>query len=104
MKKFFLALPFSLFVCCFIPFKNANGQFLKKIKNEVKNRAENNIIHKAGNATDRANDKKQKEEATAVNAEKPKTDENLSKNTAGTKTADYKNYDFVPGDKIIFEP
>jgi outer membrane protein OmpA-like peptidoglycan-associated protein len=113
MKKFFLALPFSLFICCFIPFKNLNGQFLKKIKNEVKNRAENNIIHKAGNATDRAidnavngtsNDKTQKEETTAVNAEEPKTDENLSKKTTTAKVADYKNYDFVPGDKIIFEP
>ena len=112
MKKFFIVLPFSLFICCFIPFKNANGQFLKKIKNEVKNRAENNIIRKAGNTTDRvidnaangtANDKKQKEETTAVNDEKPKKDENLTKNTPVAKVADYKNYDFVPGDKIIFE-
>ncbi len=113
MKKFFLALPLSLFICCFIPIKNVNGQFLKKIKNEVKSRAENNIIRKVGNATDRAvdntvngtsNDKKQKEEATAVNAEKPGKDENLSKNTAAAKVADYKSYDFVPGDKIIFQP
>ena len=90
----------------------SNAQLLKKIKDEVKNRAENKIVNKAGDATDKVIDN------TADAATKGKQNNNTAANdelkynrtsqppteNKPKSTADYKNYDFVPGDKIIFQP
>lgn len=88
-------------------FQNAQAQIFKKIKDEVKNRTERKVISKVGNATDNAIDKVTeggKEEQSDV----PETNENSSTNKAGKNKLpsmnNYKSYDFVPGDKIIFEP
>ena len=96
----------------FILFSNlTHAQLWKKIKNEVKSRAENNVVNKAGNATDKAIDNSV-DAATSGKTDNASSNENDEKENAqanGTKQASasinsYKNYDFVPGDKIIFQP
>jgi outer membrane protein OmpA-like peptidoglycan-associated protein len=101
-------------VFCFtflLSFQNSNAQLWKKIKNEVKNRAENNVVNRAGNATDKAIDNT----ADAAKGNKSVADnsknqnisdaEDPANNTAKKVTVtNYKNYDFVAGDKIIFQP
>jgi outer membrane protein OmpA-like peptidoglycan-associated protein len=113
MKKFFICLPAFFCLVFLFSFKNTEAQFLKKLKNEVKSRAENKIINKAGNAIDRAIDntvdaatqKKSSNETVAVNTQNTSNDANVAENkNSKPAVAAYKNYDFVPGDKIIFEP
>lgn len=107
MKKFpFLpaALTVVLLLLCF---ENTDAQLWKKIKSEVRSRAENNIVNKIGNATDKAID-------NTADATKGKNNKNENASTGASvsenarvnsvSTTDYKNYDFVPGDKIIFQP
>ena len=50
---FYAFIPTLIFIFCF---QTSEGQFLKRLKNEVKSRAENKIINKAGNVTDKAID------------------------------------------------
>ena len=94
-----------------LAFQNTNAQLWKKIKNEVQARAENKVVNKAGNATDNTIDNT----ADAVKGSGNKSSSNANTNentTASTKESkakpasmnSYKNYDFVPGDKIIFQP
>jgi outer membrane protein OmpA-like peptidoglycan-associated protein len=113
MKKFFICLPPVFCFLLLFSFENTEAQFLKKLKNEVKSRAENNIINKAGNATDRAIDntadaatqKKNTNETVDTNTQNPSNDTNVAENKNPKPTVvTYKNYDFVPGDKIIFQP
>ena len=113
MKKIFICLPAFFCLVFLFSFKNTEAQFFKKLKNAVKHRAENKIINKAGNATDRAIDntvdaatqKKSSNETVAVNTQNTSNDANVAENkNSKPAVAAYKNYDFVPGDKIIFEP
>lgn len=113
MKKKCNLLPAILFLFLLGSFENTHAQFLKKLKNEVKSRAENKVLNKAGNATDRTIDKT----ADAATQKKSSNDPDVTDtqnlpgdanaavitNSKPTITA-YKNYDFVPGDKIIFQP
>lgn len=105
---FYGFIPTLILLFCF---QTSEGQLLKRLKNEVKNRAENKIINKAGNATDKAidntvdaaNEKKTKgaNSSTAGAGDSPEEETAIAK-PATMKS--YKNYDFVPGDKIIFQP
>src|SRR5690606_35539293 len=82
---------------------------------EVKNRAENKVVNKAGNATDKAIDKADQKASNAVKGSKNNSsadsnspDDDIAgatspKTKAKVKT-NYASYDFVPGDKIIFQP
>lgn len=108
-----------LFVVAFVifftslNFNSAKGQLLNRIKKEVKNRAENKIVNKAGNATDNAIDNAAKgnsngntstnRAATVSNNPAPQQEPEIAKAIAPTVT-NYASYDFVPGDKIIFQP
>lgn len=113
MKAFVISLPTTFCFMLLFSFQNSHAQLLKKIKNEVKSRTENKIINKAGNTTDKAIDnttdaatgKKGSNESVAVNAQSTSNDAKVTevKNSKPTMNS-YKNYDFVPGDKIIFEP
>jgi Outer membrane protein and related peptidoglycan-associated (lipo)proteins len=109
-----------LALCCF----TVDAQFLKRVKDEVKQRAENRGVDKAGQATDsvldaaeedlRGNNKENQEEEPEADV-KPKAAEKKAGDNS-VKAADtsvdevkpqntfaaFKNYDFVPGDKIIF--
>ena len=90
-----------MLLCCI----DTQAQLLKRLKDEVKGRAERKTINKAGDIVDGAIDK-------TVSGVGKKTDKNASNENsedaeteAGkTSITDYKNYDFVPGDKILFEP
>lgn len=100
---------------------SADAQLLKRIRDEVKNRAENKVVREAGDATEKAMDKA-KDEATGTTRQKDGQEKDPSANdakagqgatssqpaAAGTHdqatAASYRNYDFVPGDRIIFQP
>lgn len=108
----------SYVVLCFLfffSFQTTEAQLWKKIKNEVKNRAENNVVNKAGNATDKAIDNTADAAKGSQSDNRPVANDDINNNTSGASGASgsnkekpsvnsYKNYDFVPGDKIIFEP
>jgi outer membrane protein OmpA-like peptidoglycan-associated protein len=106
-KSFFLfSAMFSFF--CFLMIGNTDAQVWKKIKNEVKSRTENKIVNKIGNATDKAIDKtidgdKTAQESGSQDASTEKSADVAMKSSKPGVTS-YKNYDFVQGDKIIFEP
>lgn len=94
--------------------KPAEAQLLNKIKNEVKSRAENKIVREAGNATESSLDNAKNKATGAVKGNDPTeaatTSEqngpttNASNNNNKQASANYTSYDFVPGDKIIFQP
>ena len=111
MKKSTSFICVSLLSFLFLfSFQNANAQLWKKIKNEVKSRAENNVVNKAGNATDKAIDNTA--DATKENKNtNGSSNDDATDNTGSAAVKEkapsintYKNYDFVPGDKIIFQP
>lgn len=96
-----------LFVC-----QSSQGQILKKLKEKVKQTAADRVINDVGNATEKAIDKT--EDAAKKGTKKSRNgasgDEGSNKDdatTSGTSSTPsiklYKNYDFVPGDTILFE-
>ncbi|MGN6193334.1 MAG: OmpA family protein [Ginsengibacter sp.] len=100
-------IPTLFFLFCF---QTSQSQLLKRLKDEVKNRAENKVINKAGNATDKAIDKtveaasgKNKDANVGVAAGDDSPKEETAKAKPASMTT-YRNYDFVAGDKIIFQP
>ena len=109
-KSFLIPATFFSFVLL-LSFQNSSAQLWKKIKNEVKSRAENNIVNRAGNATDKAIDKTV--DATKGSPSVPGSVENKSTSSPEEPVTNsakksvvtsYKSYDFVAGDKIIFQP
>jgi outer membrane protein OmpA-like peptidoglycan-associated protein len=108
----------TCFICicafCFtllLSFQNANAQLWKKIKNEVKSRAESNVVNRAGNATDKAIDNtvdatkgNKPASGNVENANSSSTEQAVDNTEKKASVANYKNYDFVAGDKIIFQP
>lgn len=83
----------------------AESQIWKRVKNRVKQTVEDRTVNKSGDATNQALDQigqagKTPANSTAASGEN--TESGRSKKTVEIK--DYKNYDFVPGDKIIFQP
>lgn len=103
----------GLFCICyfFTGTPQLQAQLLNRIKNEVKNRATNNVIRRAGNATDKAIDQAAQGAGGNVNGNQstgnsPVSEEKKAPATGTKATAitNYKSYDFVPGDKIIFQP
>lgn len=102
---------------CFVALP-AEAQLLRRIKDEVKNRAENKVVRDAGNATESAMDRTMdkaagavkgdgKEETAAEGRGVPEEMEaaDAEKGVPSVSMVDeYQNYDFVPGDRIIFQP
>ncbi|WP_344981270.1 hypothetical protein [Compostibacter hankyongensis] len=98
--------------------QHADAQLWKRIKNEVKDRVERQAVNTSGNAADAAVDKVKKGAAEAVKGEEaqaPQTqrdapppasarEDAAAPSVAPAPMADYHNYDFVPGDRIIFQP
>lgn len=107
-------LSMALFSATTIMTQTAEAQLLNKIKNEVKNRAENKIVREAGNATESSMDKAKDQASKAVKGNNNATEnaaidnspksQPLAANKSKPIQEDYKSYDFVAGDKIIFEP
>ncbi|MGG9961552.1 OmpA family protein [Ferruginibacter sp. SUN106] len=108
MKKLFTVL-LALFTISF----TTQSQVIKKISSKVKNKASQRADQKVDNAIDKGLDKT--EAATKTTAKKVGTDPG-SATTANSSSAAkidttftpvaftaYNNYDFVPGEKILFE-
>lgn len=102
------------FLFCFTIFMSpAEGQILKRVKERAEQTASDKIVNKAGDATEKTMDKA--EQSAKKGSKKPKnTDEDgiiiltgkeESKNASTSSSPslqNFKNYDFVPGDKIIY--
>ena len=111
MKNIILSLVF----CTIAGSYHSDAQLLKRIKDRVKNTASDHIVNDAGNATDKAIDKT---ENAAGNTSKGDNNSSPGDNNSNTSSADnssnstgsasapslhsYQNYDFVPGDTVLF--
>ncbi len=97
-----------VFVC-----QSSQAQFFKRLKDKITQTAADHVTNDAGNATDKTIDKT---EGAATKGGKSSSSNNSSNSSsdksssAGSGNASappsiktYKNYDFVPGDKIIFQ-
>jgi|GEM_PF-6544656 len=111
MKRFKFLLRAILAIFSITLFStHVDAQLLKRIKEEVKSRAENKAVREVGNATEKTMDKAKDEAIGATKGGKGKNasiEADHSENTqakSNTAKSDYKSYDFVPGDKIIFQP
>lgn len=92
------------------------AQILDRIKDRVKSTAEDHVVNDAGNATDKAIDKAEEKAGKAAKkkgnkgdadqgakGEKEKTGGASGDAQAGTASFhSYQNYDFVPGDTVVF--
>ncbi|MBS1729788.1 MAG: OmpA family protein [Bacteroidetes bacterium] len=88
MKKFLIALMFCTGFGCL----HVHAQLIKKIKDKIKNATTDQVVNDAGNATN-----------TTVNQTDNNSLNSISSNGKDTPTIQsYQNYDFVPGDTILF--
>jgi OmpA-OmpF porin, OOP family len=117
MKKIILlqVVFFALLMTVF-SLEPCNAQIWKKISQKVKETASNHVVNDAGNATDKTIDKA--EHPNVSNGNNSNSNQNSSSNNNSASVSDnsssdnsssaaptiesYKNYDFVPGDSIIF--
>lgn len=117
MKQSIFILTYLFSICLLLTsLPTANAQLLNRIKNEVKNRAATRAVSESGNATDKTVDKTKKGIVNIIKGNGDHSDEHQNQVTHKNEhdnvvneeprvaIADYKSYDFVPGDKIIFEP
>lgn len=104
-KVFATAVCFSACIAVNIP--NSQSQVLKRIKEKVTQTTEDRIVNKVGDATDKTLDKseeaaKKKKAEKKVGVEENSVSDPKEKSDAPAKLEDFKNYDFVPGDKLIY--
>ena len=107
MKTKINPLNFGLCLLLFVGFaQGSQAQFLKKLKNAVQGAAEGHVTNDASNATDAAIDKA---EHPGENNKNGNSSEGSSGNTAAAPGSSsepsiksYQNYDFVPGDTVLF--
>ncbi len=104
MKKLFAILLLSPAFCL-----TANSQLLKKLGDKVKDKTEQRADQKVDRAIDKGLDKAE-ESSKKKEAGTDEPNQKEQKTTAVADTPDaapvmkvYANYDFVPGDKILFE-
>jgi len=107
MKKSFC---YAVITACFLlVFESSQAQLWKKVKDEVKGRVEKRVVDKSGDVAEAAMDEAE-QAANGIGKEKDSASSSSTANNDVAKggnpsaAADYKNYDFVAGDKIIFEP
>lgn len=117
MKKI-LSLSFPTFLLVFFYFtQSGQAQFLKRLREKVKQTAEGHVTNDAGNATNKAIDKTENSVKNGAQSSSSNNSSNSSSNAASVSNSSagqgnssaqlsiktYKNYDFVPGDTIIFQ-
>lgn len=107
MKKLFC---YAVTTASFLfAFESGQAQLWKKVKDEVKGRAEKRAVDRSGDVADAAMDEAE-QAASGIGKEKDSghnsssSNNNADRATGSFSAADYRNYDFVAGDKIIFEP
>ncbi len=90
----------------------ANGQIFKKLKDKIKDKTNQRVDEKTDEAIDKGLDKtedatKKKSNSTSGTGSDSKTEKNTTNNSNDTSAPaslkTYQNYDFVPGDTVIFE-
>lgn len=90
---------------------NAEAQVLNRVRDRIKQTAEDRALDEAGEATDRAiddaldgtKDQKEKTDNNGSATENAPAPDNSHSNTSAPGIQSYANYDFVPGDEIIFQ-
>lgn len=107
--KFLLMVVSLIFVCQY-----SQGQLLKKLKEKVKQTAEDHVTNDVGNATDKSIDNAERKagKATKGNGKSSSSDNSSSGSSASSGAGaavagppsikSYQNYDFVPGDTVLF--
>jgi len=89
----------------------ANGQFFKKLKDKIKDKTNQRVDEKTDEAIDKGLDKtedatKKKSNSTSDTDSDSKTEKNTASNSNDTSAPaslkTYQNYDFVPGDTVLF--
>lgn len=105
-----------IFACQF-----SQAQFFKKLKEKVTQTASDHVTNDAGNATDKTIDKTENSAGNAAKGNNNSSDNNSSNNNSNNSSSgntvssgsgnssappsikSYQNYDFVPGDTVIFQ-
>jgi outer membrane protein OmpA-like peptidoglycan-associated protein len=86
---------------------SVNAQFLKNLKQSITNQAVNKAVGAAEKSVTKADNPAKQEDKNAPDSNSSNSssgNNNVSGNSAGLATIkSYQNYDFVPGDKILFE-
>jgi OmpA-OmpF porin, OOP family len=114
MKKIiFLQVVFFAILLTIFSLQPCNAQIWKKISQKVKETASNHVVNDAGNATDKSIDKA--EHPNVSNGNNNSKNQGNSNNNSGSSGSSssgndnaaptitsYQNYDFVPGDTILF--
>lgn len=104
MKKIIVCIALCTIAGCFY----SNAQILKKIKNRIKNEASNHAENDAGDATNKTIDKAEGEGAKGNNSSTSGDNSNNNNNNSPGSSSEppslksYKNFDFIPGDSILF--
>lgn len=117
MKKSFQLLRFTALAIVFLCVcQYSQAQFFKRLKEKIAQTAGDHVTNDAGNATDKAIDKTENAAGNAAKgnnngSNSSSTGNNSGSNNSSTQSsatepaptiAVYKNYDFVPGDTVIF--
>lgn len=102
----FLPLLAGCFLLC--NFQPAQAQLWKRVKDRVQQTADNHVVDKSGDITNNSIDATEKRAGEALDKNKDtapgREDTMVSAGKGGALAADYRSYDFVSGDKIIFQP
>lgn len=100
-----LLLVGCLLLCSVQP---AQAQLWKRVKDRVQQTVDNHVVDKSGDITNKTIDKTEKKAGKVFDKDKgaqpDKEDAAAPAAKRGSLVADYRSYDFVPGDKIIFQP
>ena len=108
LSKCILPAITLIFLC-----QSSQAQFLKRLKDKVTQTAADHVTNDAGNATDKTIDKTESSAGNAAtgnnsgNSSSQSSNSNSAQSSAASNAAPpsiktYQNYDFVPGDTVLF--
>jgi len=112
-KKLFFPIVFLTIINIAFFVLPCQAQFLKRLKDKVTQTAADHVTNDAGNATDKTIDKTENSASNAAtgnnsgNSSSQSSNSNSAQssgapNAAPQSIAAYNNYDFVPGDTVLF--
>ncbi|HET8574397.1 MAG TPA: OmpA family protein [Edaphocola sp.] len=102
MKKLFQKYALLLFVMFMT--RQVHAQLWNKVSSRVKQTVENHIVNKSGDVAGKAMDASEKKVVETVKSDHVTGNDAVVASMSAGSGNSYKNYDFVPGDKIIFQP
>lgn len=104
-KKLLIKIIMLAVVCSMYCLQSVQAQILKRIKDKVTSTAADHVVDDAGNATDNAIDKTENGANNSLKGKGKKKNNNTAGNISSSDTPTlktYQNYDFVPGDTVLF--